>query len=475
MRYFPVFFDLNGQTVLIVGGGDVALRKISLLERTGASIRVVAPEIAPAIMARAAAGKLKLAIREFVPGDLDGARLVIVATSSRAVNRWIAKLSDSRNIPVNVVDDREASRFIVPAIIDRDPVLMAVSTGGTSPVLARRLRERLETLIPARIGEFALWLKALRRGARQKLRDTDERRRYFEAIVDGAAGRRFVEGDSQGARRIAQQLLATTSTAPRACGEVTLVGAGPGNPELLTLKALRVLQDADVILHDRLVPAAVLDLARRDAERICVGKAADKIGSTQEEINALLIEHARQGRRVVRLKGGDPLVFGRGGEELQALAAARINFSVVPGITAALGVAAYAGIPLTHRDHAHSVSFVTGQLGGQDKEPGREPDWRGLAMPGATAVFYMGHARLDHIVARLLEHGAPPTRPAAIIVQGTTPSQRVITATLATIRGISSGANVESPALLIVGDVVALQSALAWFGADAAIDLTRSA
>jgi uroporphyrin-III C-methyltransferase / precorrin-2 dehydrogenase / sirohydrochlorin ferrochelatase len=374
-----------------------------------------------------------------------------------------------------VVDDREASRFIVPAIIDRDPVLVAVSSGGTSPVLARRLRERLEALIPARIGELASWLKSLRGTARQKLRDTEERRRFFEALVDGPAARRFIEGDHPGARRIALQLLASTSTAPRAAGEVTLVGAGPGDPELLTLKALRALQDADVILHDRLVPPEVLDLARRDAARICVGKAAGHLGSTQEEINALLIEHANQGKRVVRLKGGDPFVFGRGGEELQALAAARIKFSVVPGITAALGAAAYAGIPLTHRDHAHSLSFVTGHAQDGGEESGREPDWRALAMPGATAVFYMGLARLDHIVEKLLQHGAAPTRPAGIIAQGTTPNQRVITATLATLRGAAARANVESPALLVVGDVVALQPSLAWFNVDAALDISRTA
>jgi uroporphyrin-III C-methyltransferase/precorrin-2 dehydrogenase/sirohydrochlorin ferrochelatase len=475
VNYFPVFFDLAGQRVLVVGGGEVALRKISLLERTGALITVVAPQIAPELQERAAAGRLKLVSREFHPADLDGARLVIVATSHRAVNRWIAKLSESRNIPVNVVDDAQASRFIVPAIIDRDPVLAAISTGGTSPVLARRLRERLEALIPARIGELALWLKTLRGAARRKLRDTDERRRYFEAIVDGPAARRFIDGDHQGAQRIAQQLLATTSTAPRAAGEVWLVGAGPGDPELLTLKALRVLQDADVILHDRLVPPAVLDLARRDAQRISVGKAAGKGGSTQDEINALLIKLANQGKRVVRLKGGDPFVFGRGGEELQALAQAQIKFSVVPGITAALGAAAYAGIPLTHRDFAHSVTFVTGHSQDRGEAPGQEPDWRALAMPGATAVFYMGLARLDHIVAKLLEHGAGATRPAGIIAQGTTANQRVITATLATLRGVASEAGLESPALLIVGGVVALHSTLAWFDTNGAVDLSQSA
>ena len=471
MNYFPVFFDLTAQKVVVVGGGEVALRKVTLLERTGARITVVAPDIVPELLARAADGQLSVATRAFVPNDLDGARLVIVATSRRAVNRWIASLSEARGIPVNVVDDKEASRFIVPAIIDRDPVLVAISTGGTSPVLARRLREQLEASIPKRIGKLAAWLRHLRQSTRKKLRDTDERRRFFEAVVDGPAARRFIAGDAQGAERIAQKLLATTSSGPRAAGEVTLVGAGPGDPELLTLKALRALQDADVILYDRLVSDAVLDLARRDASRICVGKAAGSIGITQEEINALLIENANQGKRVVRLKGGDPFVFGRGGEELEALAAAQIHFSVVPGITAAAGCAAYAGIPLTHRDCAHSVTFVTGHA----DRSGREPDWRALASEGSTAVFYMGLARLDHIVTQLLQHGAPDFRPAALVAQGTTEDQRVIASTLAGIRSAAAGANLQSPTLLVVGDVVALHSSLAWFNADMAPDLSQSA
>src|ERR1039457_4777965 len=242
VNYFPVFFDLNGQNVLVVGGGEVALRKVSLLQRAGAVITLVAPHIVPALMERGAGGHLELLAREFLPSDLDGACLVIVATSRRAINRWIAKLSDARAIPVNVVDDREASRFIVPAIVDRDPVLVAVSTGGTSPVLARRLRERLEAVIPTGFGELAAWLRDLRAASRRRLRGTDERRRFFEAVIDGDAARRFIAGDRRGAQRIAQQLLASASSgAARAAGEVTLVGAGPGDPELLTLKALRAL------------------------------------------------------------------------------------------------------------------------------------------------------------------------------------------------------------------------------------------
>jgi uroporphyrin-III C-methyltransferase/precorrin-2 dehydrogenase/sirohydrochlorin ferrochelatase len=471
MNYFPAFFDLTAQKVLIVGGGEVALRKLDLLTRSGAKVTLVAPELLPEIGERAAAGKVSAVLREFVPGDLDDARLVIVATSRRAVNRWIAALSEARGIPVNVVDDREASRFIVPALIDRDPVLVAICTGGTSPVLARRLRERLEALIPKRFGELALWLQTLRRAARWRLRDTDARRRYFEQIVDGAAARRYVAGDSRGAQSLAQQLLARSANSPRESGEVTLVGAGPGDPELLTLKALRALQDADVILHDRLVPTAVLDLARRDAKRICVGKAAGRIGSTQAQINALLIEHASQGKRVVRLKGGDPFIFGRGGEELEALQKARIRFSVIPGITAAAGCAAYAGIPLTHRDHAHSVTFITGHEDGD----GREPDYQALAKPGITAVFYMGLARAAHIAAKFLAHGAPETLPAALIAQGTLANQRVITGTLATIGEAALRAKLQSPALLVVGEVVSLHDSLAWFNTGAPLEVSQSA
>jgi len=470
VKYFPVFFNLNGQKVLVVGGGEVALRKVSLLERSGALITLVAPQISPELLERASAGTLKLVVREFIPDDLDGARLVIVATSRRAVNRWIAKLSDARAIPVNVVDDREASRFIVPAIVDRDPVLVAVSTGGTSPVLARRLRERLEASMPKRLGDFALWLRGLRKTSWERLRDPHERRRFFEAIVDGPAARRFIDGDGQGAVRIVRELL-TTTAAPRARGEVTLVGAGPGDPELLTLKALRTLQDADVILHDRLVSGAILDFARRDATKICVGKSAGGVSTPQGEINDLLIRHAREGKRVVRLKGGDPFIFGRGGEELEALAQAQINFSVVPGITAASGCAAYAGIPLTHREYAHSVSFVTGHA----DTVGREPDWRALALPGATAVFYMGLARLDHIVHKLLEHGAAATRPAALVAHGTMADQEVVEATLGTLLDAASSAAVESPALLVVGEVVALRSKLGWFSTATRPDLSQSA
>jgi uroporphyrin-III C-methyltransferase/precorrin-2 dehydrogenase/sirohydrochlorin ferrochelatase len=471
LKYFPLFFNLHEQKVLVVGGGEVALRKVDLLERAGALITLVAPRVEPEIERRAAAGRFTIAIREFAPDDLNGVRLAIAATSRRALNRWIATLADMRSIPVNVVDDREASRVIVPALIDRDPVLIAVSSGGASPVLARRLRERLEALISTRTGGLALWLAELRAVTRRRLARPDARRRFFETLVDGPAARRFIEGDESGARRLAQQLLASSAAAGPAAGEVTLVGAGPGDPELLTLKALRALQDADVILHDRLVAGAVLDFARRDAERICVGKSAGGAGATQAQINELLIEHARRGRRVVRLKGGDPFIFGRGGEELEALARAGIGFSVVPGISAANGCAAYAGIPLTHREHADSLSFVTGH----GEEGGSEPDWQALARPKTTVVIYMGLARLERTAAKLIENGAPPGRPAAVISRGTTPQQRVTLAPLAHVAAAAQSGGHESPALLIVGEVAELHAALAWFGGAAAAKVSESA
>jgi uroporphyrin-III C-methyltransferase / precorrin-2 dehydrogenase / sirohydrochlorin ferrochelatase len=471
LRYFPLFFNLERQKVLVVGGGAVALRKLQLLERAGAWITLVAPHLEAEIERRAESGQIVLARREFDPGDLDGVRLVVAATSQRALNRWIASLADKRGIPVNVVDDREASRVIVPAIVDRDPVLIAVTSGGTSPVLARRLRERIEALVGTRTGRLAAWLAELRAVTRRRLRNLRARRRYFERLVDGPAARRFIEGDESGARRLAQRLLSAEAAARPATGEVTLIGAGPGDPELLTLKALRALQDADVILHDRLVPAAILDFARRDAERISVGKSAGGAGTSQAEINELLILHARRGLKVVRLKGGDPFIFGRGGEELEAIARAGIGFSVIPGVTAASGCAAYAGIPLTHRDHAHGVYYVTGHA----LEGGNEPDWRALAAPRTTAVIYMGLARLAAIADKLIRHGAPLERPAALISRGTTPEQRVLVAPLAEIAATAEGLGLESPALLIVGEVAALHATLAWFSGDPAVSAAETA
>jgi uroporphyrin-III C-methyltransferase/precorrin-2 dehydrogenase/sirohydrochlorin ferrochelatase len=463
MDYFPIFLRLVNESVLVVGGGEVAARKIDLLLRTGAKVTVVSPELIASLTERVAAGTVTHIAGEFHPDHLDGMRLAIAATNKQSVNAWVAHQAERRNIPVNVVDDRELSRFIMPAIVDRSPVVVAVGSSGDAPVLTRRLREKLESFLPQRLGELAKLAGKLRPTVKARLDDVGTRRRFWENFFDGGIASDVLSGreDAAGASVIERIGNSLTRFAKQSkfAGEVALVGAGPGDPGLLTLRALRALQNADVILYDRLVSAEVLDLARRDAERINVGKAAGQAHVSQEEINALLVKLAKEGKRVCRLKGGDPFIFGRGGEELEALAAAGIRFEVVPGITAAAGCAAYAGIPLTHRDHAQALTFVTGHCKGESDNI----DWSALSRPGHTVVFYMGLNQLETIVARLREHGVPETRSAAIIEQGTRSTQRVVTATLADLARKVAEARVESPALLIVGEVTRLHDVLHWF------------
>jgi uroporphyrin-III C-methyltransferase / precorrin-2 dehydrogenase / sirohydrochlorin ferrochelatase len=461
--YLPIFLRLAGEPVLVVGGGEVAARKIELLLRTGAKVTVVAPELSAAAAARLSAREITHIAGEFQPEQLLGMRLAIAATDRHAVNAWVARQAERYNIPVNVVDDRELSRFIVPAIVDRSPVVVAVASSGDAPVLTRRLREKLEGFLPQRLGALAKLAGKLRPAIKERIEGASTRRRFWENFFDGTiaadilAGR--VDAASAATTQRVQESLTKISSRTKIEGEVALVGAGPGDPGLLTLRALRALQDADVVLYDRLVSAEVLDLARRDAARIYVGKAAGDAHVSQDEINALLVKLAGEGKRVCRLKGGDPFIFGRGGEELEALAAAGIRYEVVPGITAAAGCAAYAGIPLTHRDHAQALTFVTGHCKGEADDV----DWEMLAREKQTTVFYMGLNHLDNIVARLLEHGVPVTRAAAVIEGGTRTSQRVITGTLADLSTKVRDAVVESPALLIVGEVTRLHQTLHWF------------
>jgi uroporphyrin-III C-methyltransferase/precorrin-2 dehydrogenase/sirohydrochlorin ferrochelatase len=467
MDYFPIFLRLAEQPVLVVGGGEVAARKIELLLRTGAIVTVVAPVLIESLAAKAAAGTIVHLAEEFQPEHLHEMRLAIAATDKHSVNAWVAHQADRRNVPVNVVDDRELSRFIVPAIVDRSPVIVAVASSGDAPVLTRRLREKLEASLSPRLGVLAKVAGKFRATVKARIAEPAMRRRFWEQFFDGPIAADVLAGrsaaDSEQVQQRTTELLTKTilhrSTAATAAGEVILVGAGPGDPGLLTLRALRALQDADVVLYDRLVSAEVLDLARRDAQRIYVGKAAGKAHVSQDDINALLVKLAQDGKRVCRLKGGDPFIFGRGGEELEALAAHGIRFEVVPGITAAAGCAAYAGIPLTHRDHAQVLTFVTGHCKGETDKV----DWALLARPHQTCVFYMGLGHLDNIVARLREHGVPADRAAAVIEQGTQPNQRVVTATLAELAARVRDAGIESPALLIVGEVTRLHETLRWF------------
>ncbi len=460
MDYFPIFLRLAGEPVLVVGGGKVAARKIDLLLRTSALVRVVAPELVSGLAEKAAAGEIVHIAAEFLPEHLDGVRLAIAATDKHSINAWVARQAGRRNIPVNVVDDPELSRFIMPAIIDRSPVVVAVGSSGDAPVLTRRLRERLESFLPHRLGALAKLAGKLRPTVKERIESPARRRKFWESFFDGTVAADVLAGRSVDVTDVAS----TLRTAEQDSGEVVLVGAGPGDPGLLTLRALRALQNADVILYDRLVSAEVLDLARRDAERINVGKTGGGAQFSQDEINTLLVQLAQQGKRVCRLKGGDPFIFGRGGEELEALAAAGVRFEVVPGVTAAAGCAAYAGIPLTHRDHAQSLLFVTGHVkaGGEDAL-----DWNQLARPAQTVVFYMGLGSLERILQRLREYGAPETRGAAVVEQGTRAGQRVVTGTLADLARKVNDERVQSPALLIVGEVTRLHETLRWFNAAA--------
>ena len=463
MDYFPIFIRLAQEPVVVVGGGEVAARKIDLLLRARAKVTVVSPELIAALTAQVAAGVISHIAAEFHPDHLTGARLAIGATDKRSVNAWVAHHAERLNIPVNVVDDRELSRFIVPAIVDRSPVIVAVGSSGDAPVLTRRLRERLESFIPQRLGALAKLAGKLRPLVKAKIEDAGARRRFWEKFFDGPLAADLLAGreqaDAESVERRFVETVTQSNVAKDTAGEVALVGAGPGDPGLLTLRGLRALQNADVVLYDRLVSAEVLDLARRDAERIYVGKAAGKAHVSQEGINDLLVKLAKQGKRVCRLKGGDPFIFGRGGEELETLAAEGIRFEVVPGITAAAGCAAYAGIPLTHRDHAQALTFVTGHCKGETSNV----DWELVSRPNQTAVFYMGLGHLESIVAQLRAHGVPAERAAAVVEQGTSAQQRVVTGTLTNLAGLVKDAGVESPALLIVGEVTRLHETLRWF------------
>lgn len=454
MDFLPLFLNVRDRPTVVVGGGAVAARKAELLLRSGARVVVVAPRLGPAFGALRETRGFEHRAERFTAQALDGAVVVIAATEQASVNAAVAREARARGIPVNVVDDLEQSTFIVPAIVDRAPVIVAVGTSGNAPVLARYVRERIEALLPPQLGGLAVLAGRWRRRVARTLRTMLERRRFWERVLAGPVATYVLAGrEPEAELELRRELKRAASARTTGAGEVYIVGAGPGDPDLLTLKAARLLQQADVVLYDRLVSQAVLDRARRDAERIYVGKEAGAHHFTQEATQKLLIELALQGKRVCRLKGGDPFVFGRGGEELQALTEHRIPVTVVPGITAALGAAAYSGIPLTHREHAQSVTFVTGHT----RDGGQSPDWRELARPGQTVVFYMGLTQLGSIIAQLTAAGASPALPAAVIERATLPDQRIIAGTLATLAALVESARVRSPALLIVGEVVALR------------------
>ncbi|MFZ5560378.1 MAG: siroheme synthase CysG [Pseudomonadota bacterium] len=457
MDYLPIFLNLRDQRCLVVGGGDIALRKAALLLRAGACVHVVAPEIVPRLLEKLAAGQGSCRVGHYLSADLEGAVLAVAATDSAAVNRQVSADCRARQLPVNVVDNPALCTFVFPSIVDRSPLLVAVSSAGKSPVLARLLRARLETTIPAAYGRLAAICGDFRELARATFPATNARRAFWEKELQGQFAELVYAGREDEARAHLKQALAAQH--PAQVGEVYLVGAGPGDPDLLTFRALRLMQQADVVVHDRLVSQPILDLCRRDADFIYVGKARANHAVPQEDINKLLVRLAQEGRRVCRLKGGDPFIFGRGGEEIEELAEAGIPFQVVPGITAASGCAAYAGIPLTHRDFAQSVRFVTGHL----KDGAPELPWSELIHEHQTLVLYMGLTGLEHISRQLIAHGMAADMPVALVSHGTTPKQKVVVGTLADIAGKVAGSGIHAPTLTIVGRVVELRGKLNWF------------
>ncbi len=457
MQYLPIFAQLKNRPVLLVGAGHVALRKAGTLLKAGARLTVVATYFADEFKEWQQQGKATLIESRFSPEHIDGHVLVIAATDDDAVNQSVFAAADARNILVNTVDDQPNCSFIFPAIIDRSPILIAISSAGTAPVLARRLREKLEALLPAHLGPLAQLVGAFRDKVKQKISGFAARRQFWERVFDSAVVREVQANRLDLAQ---QQLDALLEREIPTQGEVYLVGSGPGDPELLTLKALQLMQQADVVVYDYLVSEPILQLERRDAELICVGKKAGAHSVAQEETNNLLVSLALSGKKVCRLKGGDPFIFGRGAEEIEVLLPHDIPFQVVPGITAAAGCAAYAGIALTHRDYAQAVQFVTGHC----RKDGVEPDWQSLSRPNQTLVIYMGLMKVEHIQQQLLSAGRAATIPVAVIENGTRADQRVFTGQLSELASLVTEHQVQSPALLIIGEVVALQQKLDWFG-----------
>ncbi len=461
MDYFPLFLKLTDRPCLVIGAGSIAARKIDLLSRAGAVITVIANDVSPVVANMQQSHTLSIKQKSFDKKDVEGFHLVVSATDNATTNQLVAKSATELNILVNVVDNPDLCSFIFPAIIDRSPIIAAVSSGGAAPVLARLLRAKIESLIPPAFGQLAYIAAKYRSQVKAKINEPSQRRIFWENVLQGKIAELVFSGKEQEAESQLEALISSSENKV-SVGEVYLVGAGPGNPDLLTFRALRLMQQADVVVYDRLVSAEILDLTRRDSEKIYVGKQRANHSLPQESINDLLLSLAKKGKRVVRLKGGDPFIFGRGGEEIEALLEENIDFQVVPGITAASGCSTYAGIPLTHRDHAQSCTFVTGHL----KDGSTDLNWPQLAAPHQTIVFYMGLSGLATICQSLISHGCSKDHPIAIVQQGTTLNQRVITGTLESLPQTVIDEKIKAPTLIIVGTVVLLHDKLNWFNTE---------
>ncbi|MCA1956278.1 siroheme synthase CysG [Zymomonas sp.] len=465
MDYLPLFADIRQRPVLVVGGGEVATRKVALLKKAGAIIKIVAKNIHPELQNLQKNHEIEWLAKNFSPEQLDYVFLVIAATNDRLLNQRVYEAAEQRHRLVNVVDDQQKCSFIFPSIVDRSPVTLAISSAGSAPVLVRMLREKLEALLPQSLGKMAEIAGKWRPKIKEKLPRTKDRRLFWEEAFNGLFAHKVASGDWEAAEKTLTEQLEKDS--PKQ-GEIILVGAGPGDAGLLTLRGLQALQQADIVLYDYLVSPAVLEMIRRDAQKICVGKRAGHHSVAQEETNRRLIEWAQQGKKVVRLKGGDPFIFGRGGEELQAAKQAGIPFQVVPGITAASGAAAYAGIPLTHRDYSQNVVFITGHC----QKDGNGLDWATLARPHQTLVIYMGVMNAGKISEALIKHGRKADTPVAIIAHATLPNQQILNTRLDQLESLAKQA--ETPALLIIGEVGGLQSDLSWFSSKTDKEDTKS-
>ena len=458
MQALPIFMNINQRLCVVIGAGEVAARKVTMLLRAQASVTVYAPEICPTLADLVEAGRIRYQQARFADQQLNGACLVIAATNDLQVNTAVSLAAQANNIPVNVVDAPALCTFTMASIVERSPIVIAISSEGNAPVLARYLRSKIETMLPAGYGRIAAIAGEFRDKVKSKYATSQARRIFWEGVLQGPIVERILAGQEAAARIGLDQLLAD-DTASQQHGEVYLVGGGPGDPDLLTFRALRLMQQCDVCVYDKLVSPEVLDLVRRDAELIYVGKSRDQHTLPQEEINQLLARLALAGKRVLRLKGGDPFIFGRGGEEIETLMQQGVPFQVVPGITAANGVSSYAGRPLTHRDYAQACLFITGHL----KNGVLDLDWAAMARPQQTVVIYMGLVGLEQICQQLMAHGVARDMPAAVIQQGTTQHQRVVSANLSDLASQVAAAKMKAPCLTIIGQVVQLREKLNWF------------
>jgi uroporphyrin-III C-methyltransferase/precorrin-2 dehydrogenase/sirohydrochlorin ferrochelatase len=459
MDHLPIFINIRKKSCIVIGGGDIALRKINLLLKAQAKVDCLSPSFSRDIKNLSKDGHITLINKSFDQADIKDYSIIIAATDDSSVNSLISAIAQVKKIPVNVVDSPELSSFIMPSIVDRSPLIIAVSSSGKAPVLSRIIRAKLETVIPSAYGILADIAGEYRQKVKDRFSTIKDRRAFWEIVFSGVIAEKVFSGRISEAKKDIQRQL--DDAVEMDLGEVYLVGAGPGDPDLLTFKALRLIQQADVVLYDRLVSKGVMELVRRDSELIYVGKKGGSDKSTKQvDINDQLVELAKSGKRVCRLKGGDPFIFGRGGEEIESLSEHGIPFQVVPGITAASGCSSYAGIPLTHRDYSQSCRFVTAHL----KNGTTNLPWEEFIIDQQTIVFYMALSGANYICEKLMEYGMDKDMPIAIIEKGTMPEQKVYISSLIELPDLLDREDIHAPTLMIVGEVVKLNEKLNWYG-----------